>query len=292
MATPPILAPAHVEPLLRARAAGEPLASTSLDLGLSRVDVRLTPQGVVLPAGEAVGWDDLERIFRATTGNLGGRCFVVRPDDSGTWSIAEAQLFSAETNRRYSLLATGSAPTMLISGVQMHRTKGMDPWGDTLNKARAAAPLIGPVLDTATGLGYTAIVAAQTATSVVTVELDPAALEIARLNPWSRRLFDDPKITQRLGDGFDIVREFPAGSFSRVVHDPPAFSLAGQLYSAEFYRQLHRVLGRGGRVFHYLGNAQSGSGHRVTKGAVQRLQEAGFRRVVSHPEAFGVVAFK
>jgi predicted methyltransferase len=88
------------------------------------------------------------------------------------------------------------------------------------------------------------------------------------------------------------VRGLPAGAFARVIHDPPLFALAGQLYSQAFYGELFRVLARGGRLFHYLGNVESGSGHRVTGGAVRRLQEAGFRRVVAHPEAFGVVACK
>jgi predicted methyltransferase len=274
-------------PLLRARAAGDDRAETSLDLGLSRAVARVTPAGVTLPAGETVGWEALERIAAATTGTLGGRCFAVRADE-----IAEIQVFSPETQRRYSLLATDSAPTMLVSGVQMHRTKGLDPWGDTREKVSSIAPLVGRVLDTCTGLGYTAIAAAGTATEVVTVELDPAALDVARQNPWSAGLFDSPRIAQRLGDSFDVVPTLPDGAFARIVHDPPAFSLAGQLYGGEFYRQLYRVLARGGRLFHYLGNAGSGSGQRVTRGAVRRLQEAGFGRIVPRPQAFGVVAYK
>jgi uncharacterized protein len=283
----PILTPAHVFPLLKARAAGDDRAETSLDLGLSRADVRLTPAGVTLPAGESVGWAALEHIAGATTGTLGGRCYAVRAGE-----IAEVQVFSSETQRRYSLLATDSAPTMLVSGVQMHRTKDLDPWGDTQQKVSCIAPLAGRVLDTCTGLGYTAIVAADTATEVVTVELDRAALDVARQNPWSAGLFDNPRIVQRIGDSFDVVPTFADGAFARIVHDPPAFSLAGQLYGGEFYHQLYRVLGRGGRLFHYLGNAGSGSGQRVTRGAVRRLQAAGFGRIVPRPEAFGVVAYK
>ena len=117
-------------------------------------------------------------------------------------------------------------------------------------------------------------------------------LEVARLNPWSRRLFDDPKIQQVVGDSFEEIESFEDGTFSRIIHDPPTFSLAGDLYSGEFYRQLFRVTGRKGRIFHYIGDLESRSGRNVTSGAVRRLQEAGFTRVVRRPEAFGLVAYK
>jgi predicted methyltransferase len=287
---PPILAPQYVVPLLEARAAGEETAETSLDLGLSRATVRLTPAGVLLPdttEGSVVSWEEVARIARAKTGNAGGRCFAVREG-----RVEEIASYSSQTDRRCSLLATAGAPTMLVSGVQMHRTSGVDPWTDTLTKVRCVAPVVGRVLDTCTGLGYTAIVAAERAAEVVTVELDPGAVEVARQNPWSRPLFEHPRIVRRLGDSAEVVADFPDGAFARVIHDPPAFSLAGDLYAGAFYRQLYRVLGRGGRLFHYVGSAASGSGERVTRGVVRRLQEAGFRRVLARPEAFGVLAHK
>jgi predicted methyltransferase len=163
---------------------------------------------------------------------------------------------------------------------------------DTLKKIATIAPVTGRVLDTATGLGYTAIEAARTAEQVITIELDPGAQEIAHLNPWSRTLFTHPKIKQVMGDAFEVVPTFEDNSFERIIHDPPVFSLAGELYSGVFYQQLYRVLKRGGRLFHYIGNLESKSSGTVTRGALKRLQEAGFTRVVRRPEAFGVVAYK
>ena len=139
-------------------------------------------------------------------------------------------------------MPTAGAPTMLVAGFPMHRIKDTDPWRDSEAKIAAAAPVVGDVLDTTTGLGYTAILAARTAASVVTVEIDPAGLEIARQNPWSRELFEDPKIRQIVGDVYEEIKELPTGTFRRVLHDPPTFSLAGELYSRDFYRQVHRVL--------------------------------------------------
>ena len=181
---------------------------------------------------------------------------------------------------------------MLIAGFVMHRIKDIDPMQDTLRKIAAISPVVGRVLDTATGLGYTAIEAARTADEVVTIELDPGAQEMARLNPWSRDLFTDPKIRQMMGDAFEVVPTFEDGSFDRIIHDPPVFSLAGELYSGAFYRELYRILKRGSRLFHYIGNLESKSSGTVAKGALKRLQEAGFARVVRRPEAFGFVAYK
>ena len=95
-----------------------------------------------------------------------------------------------------------------------------------------------------------------------------------------------------MGDAFEVVPTFEESYFSRIIHDPPAFSLAGDLYSGEFYRQLYRILKPGGRLFHYIGDLNSKSGSTVTKGVLRRLQEAGFTRVVRRPEAFGVVGYK
>jgi predicted methyltransferase len=201
------------------------------------------------------------------------------------------QFFSEATNQLYSLMPTGGAPTMLISGIPMHRFKGTEPHADTLEKVKAIAPVVGRVLDTATGLGYTAIEAAKTAEHVTTIELEPMALEVARHNPWSRALFDHPRITQIIGDSFEQVREFPHHTFARIMHDPPMFTLAGDLYSGEFYAELYRVLESGGRLFHYIGDLESKSGRVVARGAMRRLHAAGFR-VTPRPAAFGLVAFK
>jgi len=279
---PVVLSAAHVRPLLQARQEGRGRAEASLDLGLTTDQVEIEPQGVLLPDGERLPWPALEEVAANETA-----CFVI---ENGT--PERIQRFSTELNRHYSLMATAGAPTLLISGIPMHRIKGVDPHQDTLLKMRAIAPGSGPVLDTATGLGYTAIEAARTAGHVLTIELDPAVLDIARLNPWSRALFANPRIEQMVGDTFDVVQDLPGAAFSRIIHDPPTFSLAGELYSTACYRQLYRILRHGGRVFHYIGDLESKSGHGVMKGAIRRLQEAGFERVVRRPEAFGLLAYK
>ena len=181
---------------------------------------------------------------------------------------------------------------MLISGIPMHRIKNTDPQRDTAEKIKAARPIRGRMLDTATGLGYTAIAAAKQADHVTTIEFDPTTLEICRQNPWSADLFDNPNITQRIGDSYDVAPEFEDGYFNGIIHDPPMFNLAGHLYSGDFYGELYRVLANKGRLFHYIGDPNSKSGANITRGVIRRLHDVGFRRVQKRPRAFGVVAVK
>lgn len=279
---PIVLSYFQVTPIIAARPVGKSAMICSLDLGLTTSEVILQPDRVILPDGQWLAWDSLQTIV-----DNEAACFVI--EDNAPRKI---QFFSEQSNCLYSLMPTHAAPTMLISGLPMHRIKGTDPHQDTLTKIRAAAPIHGRVLDTATGLGYTAIEAAQTADEVITIEIDPAALQVARLNPWSQALFDNPKIHQIIGDAFDEVQSFADASFSRIIHDPPMFSLAGDLYSAEFYQQLYRVLKPNGRVFHYIGDLDSASGQRISKGVIHRMRAAGFARIVRWPEAFGVLAYK
>ena len=282
MTSPTVLSHLTVVPLLEARQGGESSAVASLDLGLTRSEVLLGPEGVGLPGGQRLSWERLEEI-----GQNESVCYLVRDNDA-----EKIQRFSEYLDRFYSLMPTQGAPTLLISGVLMHRIKGIDPHHDTLTKVRTISPLQGPVLDTCTGLGYTAIQAARVAEEVVTIELDPTVLDVAQLNPWSLPLFDDPSIHQIVGDSFEEIQAFEDGAFSRILHAPPMFSLAGELYSGECYRHLFRILEPRGRMFHYIGDLESRSGRNVARGVVRRLQEAGFRRVVRKPGAFGLVAYR
>lgn len=277
-----VLSHFQVDKLIAARQSGIEILVVSLDLGLTTSEVKVEPSGVTFPGGQQLAWMELEMVHENKVA-----CFSIEGN-----SIRKIQSFSNETNQLFSLMPTRGAPTMLISGIPMHRTKDVEPFKDTTLKIKAIRPVVGHILDTATGLGYTAIQAARTAKQVTTIEINPAALEIARQNPWSQDLFNNPKINQLVGDTFEEIEKFDQGSFTRIIHDPPAFSLAGDLYSGEFYQQLWRVLRSGGRLFHYMGDLESKSGRNISKGAARRLKEAGFDRVERRPEAFGLVAYK
>jgi predicted methyltransferase len=277
-----VLSHYQAEIALKAKQAGQDEVTISLDLGLSNTTLLLSPAGVCVNEDIVIKWEDIECINESQSG-----CFEI--DDGEPKAI---QVYSELTERVYSLYPTSGAPTMLVSGIPMHRIKGTDPYQDTLEKIRAIKPVVGQVLDTATGLGYTAIQASKTAEHVTTVELDPTALQICQRNPWSIELFDNPKITQLVGDSFDVVSAMESARFTRVIHDPPTLSLAGDLYSSEFYHELYRVMRNRSRLFHYVGDPESKSGRNITAGVGRRLEQVGFKQVRRVPKAFGVVAVK
>jgi predicted methyltransferase len=268
--------------IIEARNRAQSAVTVSTDLNLTESEVRLEADSVLFPTGESLDWKSIQEISENETA-----CYCVEED-----TAKAIKGFSEVSGRVFGLMPTDSAPTMLISGIPMHRIKDTNPYQDTLNKIKAIKPVMGEVLDTATGLGYTAIEAAKTARHVTTIEIDPVAQEIARQNPWSQALFDNPTITQVIGDAFEEIEKFEAEFFSVIIHDPPMFSLAGDLYSLEFYQQAFRVLKQNGRIFHYIGDPDSKTGARTTAGVIRRLQESGFMRVTRAPRAFGVVAYK
>jgi predicted methyltransferase len=279
---PVVLSFVQARLLLEAKQSQQSTATISLDLGLTVVDAQIDAHEVTFPNREHLSWAVIEAINDSDTA-----CFVVENGEAH-----KIQAFSDTTNRFCSLMPTSGAPTLLLAGFPMHRIKGTDPHRDTLSKIKACAPVTGNVLDTTTGLGYTAIEASKTANEVITIELDPAVLEVARQNPWSQLLFDNPKIHQEIGDSTEVIATFEDGAFHRIIHDPPTLALGGDLYSGAFYRELFRVLRRGGRLFHYIGDLDSQHGKRVSKGALRRLQEAGFANVRPFQAAFGLVAQK
>jgi hypothetical protein len=268
--------------LLSAHSQNVERANVSPDLGMTTVVVTLDAEGAYFPDGQTLTWADAETISRDEVG-----CYRLK--DS---TIRKIQMFSEVTQRAVSLMPTAGAPTMLIAGFPMHRIKDTDPIRDTQAKIKAIAPISGCVLDCNMGLGYTAIHAARTAQHVVTIELDPAVITIAEQNPWSRELFTNPRIERVIGDAFDVVETQPDESFARVLHDPPTIQLAGDLYSADFYRELYRVVQKGGRLFHYIGDPNSAHGAKLTPGVMARLEKVGFSRVTRRPDAFGVSAHK
>lgn len=276
----PVISCYQAAPLLAARAEGVQLLRCSFDLGLSEVEVTLDAAGVRAPGLPLLDWPSIERV--AETDSV---AFVVEAE-----GVTPLRVFSADANRSFQLWPTPSSPALLVSGFLMHRVRDVAPHEGAARMVRALGKVQGRVLDTTSGLGYAAIAAAESASHVVTIELQPVVRELARQNPWSQALFVKRNIELCEGDSAALVPGFEPASFAAIVHDPPAINLAGELYSAEFYSALLRVLDRRGKLFHYIGDANSASGSRTTRGVVKRLRDVGFSRVTVLQDAFGVLA--
>jgi predicted methyltransferase len=189
-------------------------------------------------------------------------------------------------------LGPGRGTTLEINGVHMHRVEGVDPITDAELKVSTARVRRGHlVLDVCTGLGYTAIASLRRGARVVTIELSEHVLWAAERNPFSWNLASRDAVII-LGDAVDVVTKLRDNMFDRIVHDPPRYSLAGELYSQDFYAELYRVLKPGGILYHYTGEPGRHTNVRIVKGVLNRLRNVGFVGVRFVEEVQGVIALK
>ena len=176
----------------------------------------------------------------------------------------------------------------------MHRIKDVDPKTDTILKLKSLGKIYGIVLDCCTGLGYTAILAARRkkVEKVVTIEKDENVVFIAKQNPFSKELFTNPKIELIIGDVTKEIKNFEEEYFNFIIHDPPRISIAEELYSLNFYKQLFRVLKRNGKIFHYVGKPGIKQRKKYLQGIIRRLRKAGFRKIKKVDYALGLLISK
>jgi len=271
------------EKILRALSSQAKYIEITLDLGLSSSQVRLENDHAIIQ-GNVVKNDQLREIADNDD-------FVYVVENNLLRRVA---FFSK--GKFYKLKAVGEnvSPTLEISGIHMHRIEGITPWEDSIQKVKSIKVSYGErVLDICTGLGYTAILSTKYgAREVITIEKDENVLKIAEYNPWSRDLENEQKIQIILGDATKVIQELEQNYFDKVIHDPPRFALAGELYSLSFYKEVFRVLRKKGKMFHYTGSpGERFRRKEIVKGVARRLREAGFR-VVIRRDLQGVIAIK
>ena len=252
----------------------------STDLNISEHEFSLSEQGLILDEENILSIEQLKKIIKKTQ-----RIYLCSDGDMDP--------LEDRSSGYYKLAPTAGAPLLEISGVKMHISKGTDPFTSASEMAQQAVLKRDNVLDCCSGLGYAAIAAHRLgASEVLTIELSPQVMGLRAQNPWSKDLGNEG-IVQRQGSSFELIKTMPTASFDAVIHDPPRFSLAGELYGEEFYREIFRVLRKGGRLFHYTGNPHvMKKGSSFVDGVIRRLQAAGFKRVEKIEHLMGVRAEK
>jgi len=252
----------------------------SVDLNRSVRHFVLAADALILDGKNRLRRDDLQLIAGKEN-----RIYVLQD--------GQLEVLEDRADGYYKLVATEQAPLLEISGVKMHISKGISPFDSAGQMAAQVVKRGGRVLDTCSGLGYAATVALQLgAREVVTVEQSATVLALRAKNPWSQGL-NAAGIKQVHADVGEYIQGLPTASFDAVIHDPPRFSLAGDLYGEAFYREIFRVLKRRGALFHYTGNPhllKQGSG--FVENAAKRLRAAGFSKVVKVPALMGLTAQK
>ncbi len=168
------------------------------------------------------------------------------------------------------------APTFEIDGIKMLPTAQVSPFADAERKVALVQPRGRAILDTCGGLGYFAAWCLRgQAASITSFEKNPDVLWLRSLNPWSPPA--DTRLTLTQSDVTAAIASLPEASFDSVLHDPPRFGIAGELYSHGFYAHLARVMRRRGRLFHYTGAPNRlTSGRDVPNEVMHRLRDAGF----------------
>ena len=262
--TGPLLTRARAEALLAARASGVAHVLDSFDLGRTRSEATLDGEGW-LWCGTRYPWphDPKDRTVYFWDGaafaplqRYAGSLIKLVPTEWGT-------------------------PTFEIDGIKMLVSAQIAPMDDAKRKVALVQPRGKRILDTCGGLGYfAACCLVEGAAGIQSFEKNRDVLWLRRHNPWS----PDPDSTEaggRLqlvhGDVTERIRALPDQSFDAVLHDPPRFGIAGELYAQAFYDQLARVLRPGGRLFHYTGAPnRKTSGRDVPTEVARRLASAGF----------------
>jgi uncharacterized protein len=167
-------------------------------------------------------------------------------------------------------------PTFEIDGIKMLPTARISPYEDAEKKVGLISPFRKLILDTCGGLGYFAAWCVQgKASQVLSYEKNSDVLWLRGLNPWSPESAGG--LTLRHGDITEDIPALPSQSVDAILHDPPRFGIAGELYSLQFYEQLARVLKRKGKLFHYTGAPNRLTSQReVPQEVLNRLRHAGF----------------
>ena len=261
----PLLTRAVAEALVAARDRGAKTWQGSLDLDLSVDDIALEPDGWC--------WREFQYPY---PGKLRDRTIY-------HWDGDDFEPVSRFAGSLIKLVPTQwGAPTFEIDGIKMLPTSKESPFEDARRKVALVEPRGKVVLDTCGGLGYFAACCLEAGvTRIQSFEKNVDVLWLRTLNPWSPDP-DAPAARGRLqlahGDVSLAIIDIETDSVDALLHDPPRFGIAGELYSQVFYDQLARVLRRGGRLFHYTGSPNKlTSGRDVPREVAKRLEKSGFK---------------
>jgi len=251
--------------LLAARDAGIPLLECSLDLECSATKIEVSASGWI--------WNGQRFPFLD----------VCKERTIYHWADGSFQPAARFATSLIKLVPTEwGPPTFEIDGIKMLPTARVSPYADAERKVGLIQPRGKVVLDTCGGLGYFAAWCLRgQALRVNSYEKNSDVIWLRSLNPWS----PDPAspdaarsaLTLTHGDIVEQIVTLPGESVDAILHDPPRFGIAGELYSQAFYGQLARVLKFRGRLFHYTGAPNKLTSRRDVPNEVAiRLQRAGF----------------
>ena len=253
----PIISSKDLRRIEEAMRKGKVEGTLSFDLGKTQTTVVLKKEGFMYEGKEI----KLEKL---------------REDDKSCYIIEEGKLvklqfLAHDTKLLYKLIPTSGPPLLQCSGTSMHKKEFVQ----RIEKEK----LTGKILDAGTGLGYTAIAAAQTAEYVLTIEHDSHIITIAKFNPYSQELFERKNIELIEGDMAEEVEKRETGEFDYLILDGGTPRASGDFFSLKNYQECCRILKTEGKVFHYLPNPQIKQGRDFGMEVIDRMEKIGFKLI-------------
>ena len=253
----PIFSSEELRKIAKAIKEGKTDVDSTTDLGITKTKLRLGKEGFFVNDAEI-------KIPKIREGDKS--CYIAIDGE-----LQKILYFSEETKGIYRLVPTSEKPILQISGTSMHKMEFVEriKWDK----------LKGKILDSGTGLGYTAIAASETADEVITIETDNTVIEMQKLNPYSQKLFENKNIKTQTGDIVDEIKKFKNNEFDFIIFDAGTPRSSGEFFSLNNYKQAFRVLKKGGKLYHYLPMHQITRGRDFGAEVVSRLKEAGFQKI-------------
>jgi len=183
------------------------------------------------------------------------------------WDGKELIPLALFDDRYYALTWTHNAPILEIDGIRMH----VFYLGSPFKYAQYVARVVRggkKYLETCFGQGYISRLIDE---ELVSYEKNRAVLELAKMNPWSQDALK--KHTVKNASIWDLEEE----GFDRIIHDPPSFRIAEDLYSEKFYKMLADHSKKGALMYHYIGEPKKRQRFDLGAHVIQKAQRAGWR---------------
>ncbi|MDD4983522.1 MAG: rRNA adenine N-6-methyltransferase family protein [Candidatus ainarchaeum sp.] len=169
-------------------------------------------------------------------------------------------------------------PILYINAVKMNVSKdlGIDAYNENVMDSLEVSTY-DDVLEICTGAGYKTLLLAEKAKNVVSIEKSKEVLELMTYNPYTKELLKKENVKIITDDATNYAKKSKE-KFTKILHDPPTFKFAPELYTKEFYADLYGLAEEGCILFHYTGNpGNKFRGKDLTSATIERAKQAGWK---------------
>ena len=211
------------------------------------------------------------------------KCPKIRNEDIMYWDGKKGfKLQISNENGIFSLRKDKkeNKPILYINAVKMNvsKDKGIDGYNQDVIKSLEIKST-DKVLEICTGAGYKTILLAEKAKSVVSIEKSEEVLELMKFNPYTKELLKNSTV-KIVNKNAALYVKKSKEKFTKILHDPPTFKFAPELYTVEFYKDLYGLAEDNALLFHYTGNpGNKFRGKDLASATIERAISAGWKLI-------------